>query len=71
MKLRVLITSMLTMAVACSANSAQQPSAGSEKTPKRPNVLVLIADDMGYGDIGAFGSEILTPSAARRSILGV
>jgi arylsulfatase A-like enzyme len=28
---------------------------------KRPNVLVIVADDMGYSDIGAFGSEIATP----------
>ena len=24
----------------------------------RPNVLVIIADDLGWGDIGALGSEI-------------
>ncbi|WP_250656475.1 arylsulfatase [Alkalimarinus coralli] len=27
----------------------------------RPNVIILLADDMGFGDIGAFGSEIDTP----------
>ncbi len=27
-----------------------------------PNILILLADDMGYGDIGAFGSEIQTPN---------
>jgi arylsulfatase len=36
---------------------------GAEETPPpRPNILVLIADDLGYTDIGAFGSEIRTPN---------
>lgn len=28
----------------------------------RPNFLVIIADDLGYSDIGAFGGEIETPN---------
>ncbi|MHA6247386.1 arylsulfatase [Pontibacter sp. CAU 1760] len=28
---------------------------------KRPNIIVILADDMGYSDIGSFGSEIETP----------
>jgi arylsulfatase A-like enzyme len=28
----------------------------------RPNFLILIADDMGFSDVGAFGSEIDTPN---------
>lgn len=33
---------------------------GSEAKP--PNILMIVADDMGYSDIGAFGSEISTPN---------
>ncbi|MGK0197596.1 MAG: arylsulfatase A-like enzyme, partial [Yoonia sp.] len=29
---------------------------------KRPNIVVLFADDMGFSDIGCFGSEIETPN---------
>ncbi|MEH6590698.1 MAG: arylsulfatase [Halioglobus sp.] len=29
---------------------------------KRPNILLIAVDDMGYSDIGPFGSEIKTPS---------
>jgi hypothetical protein len=28
----------------------------------RPNILLIVVDDMGYSDIGPFGSEIKTPS---------
>ena len=26
----------------------------------RPNILLIVADDLGFGDVGAFGSEIKT-----------
>ena len=29
---------------------------------KRPNIIVIMADDMGYSDIGCFGGEIPTPN---------
>lgn len=29
--------------------------------PKRPNFLVIVADDLGFSDVGAFGGEIATP----------
>ena len=29
---------------------------------KRPNVLMIVGDDFGYSDIGAFGGEISTPN---------
>ncbi len=32
------------------------------QTPPRPNVVLILADDMGYSDIGCFGSEIPTPA---------
>ena len=28
----------------------------------RPNILLIVADDLGYSDIGAFGGEISTPN---------
>lgn len=29
---------------------------------KQPNILLILADDMGFSDIGCFGSEIRTPT---------
>src|SRR5271168_5307124 len=29
---------------------------------KRPNIIVIMADDMGFSDLGCYGSEIATPN---------
>jgi len=29
---------------------------------KRPNIVVMLADDWGFSDVGAFGGEIQTPN---------
>ena len=38
---------------------------------KRPNILLIIADDMGYSDLGSFGSEISTPNLDQLAMSGV
>ncbi len=36
---------------------------GAEQTTtSQPNILLIVADDMGYSDIGSFGGEIATPT---------
>lgn len=37
----------------------------------RPNIILILADDMGYSDIGSFGSEIETPNIDRIGAEGV
>lgn len=36
--------------------------AAAQETQQRPNFLIIVADDLGFSDIGAFGGEIDTPN---------
>ena len=37
----------------------------------RPNILLIIVDDMGYTDLGSFGGEIATPNLDKLALDGV
>ena len=36
--------------------------AATPDAPRRPNIVVILGDDMGFADMGSFGSEIKTPN---------
>jgi arylsulfatase len=38
---------------------------------RRPNILLILADDLGYSDLGCFGGEIETPNLDRLAAGGV
>ncbi|TDP63485.1 arylsulfatase [Roseateles toxinivorans] len=44
---------LLALLAACAGAVAAQP--------QRPNIVLLLADDWGFSDVGAFGGEIATP----------
>ena len=39
--------------------------AGPAPAASRPNVVLIMADDMGFSDLGCYGSEIATPNLDR------
>lgn len=53
------------------ASAATAPQAQAKPGAKRPNIVVLVADDWGFTDLGAFGGEIATPNLDALALRGV
>jgi arylsulfatase len=58
----------LSLAGTGAAASALRPALAA---PRRPNIILIMADDMGFSDIGCYGSEIRTPNIDRLAAGGV
>lgn len=57
-------------AAACSASVNTEESSKSEAS-RQPNILLVLVDDMGFSDIGAYGSEVETPNLDRLAAEGM
>ena len=51
------------------ADQAQE--AAAQPAEDRPNILMILVDDMGYTDLGSFGSEIPTPNLDELAYSGI
>jgi len=52
--LLVTLTLFFVLIISCQNKSGNKPD--------KPNILIILADDMGYSDLGCMGSEIETPN---------
>ncbi|MEO9005404.1 MAG: sulfatase-like hydrolase/transferase, partial [Ginsengibacter sp.] len=43
----------------------------SNPVADRPNIVLIMADDMGFSDIGCYGSEIHTPNIDKLAKEGI
>jgi len=45
--------------------------ARAEETAPRPNIVLIMADDLGFSDLGCYGGEIQTPNLDRMASEGM
>jgi arylsulfatase A-like enzyme len=62
MRLATLVAAVVTACLASSTSFAQG---------KPPNIVLIVADDAGFADLGSFGSEISTPNIDALASVGV
>ncbi|PVE52811.1 arylsulfatase [Arthrobacter sp. TPD3018] len=55
------VTGAATITAATRGHTQGTPAAPAPAGAK-PNILIIVADDLGYSDLGAFGGEIRTPN---------
>ncbi len=60
MKFRLLLLAFEAAFIACFASDCATPAAAT-----KPNIVVIVADDMGFSDAGCYGGEIQTPNLDR------
>jgi len=55
----VALTAIVMLAGASFSNNSRV------QKPSRPNIILILADDMGFSDLGSYGGEIATPNLDR------
>lgn len=64
LKMAILFWIAFLVAGCCSAKPSKESTA-------RPNILLILADDLGFSDIGCYGAEIHTPNLDRLATNGI
>ena len=67
----VLVVLTLSLVMISCKQETETLEESTSAEPRQPNVLLIVADDLGYSDIGAFGGEIATPTLDRLASEGM
>ncbi|PJI87272.1 arylsulfatase A [Sphingomonas koreensis] len=74
MKIKAALFAAVAAALAAPAVQAQSDAPGTQQAPrsdKRPNIILILADDMGVETVNAYGGEYFTPSLDRMAREGL
>jgi len=63
--MRILVIGLVFLFASGCSNPEMKDKTAENTAPTKPNVVLIMADDMGFSDLGNYGSEISTPSLDR------
>ncbi|XMO85902.1 arylsulfatase [Algibacter sp. AS12] len=71
-KLVKLVFLTLVVFVGCKENKKLTENISEEENPTQPNIVIIYGDDVGYGDVGAYGSKMIpTPNIDKLASQGL
>jgi len=68
---RQFIKALTAGAASLTIPACSNPNKIKSDTAEKPNIILIMADDMGYSDLGCYGSEIHTPNLDRLAYNGL